>query len=62
MKCVGCKNCNRILWEKDADKNGLCVDCRPSKRTDDLQHVGQDDGSTTEERLLSKIKRKKEDD
>jgi hypothetical protein len=28
MKAIGCKKCNRILWEKDADKDGLCEDCR----------------------------------
>jgi hypothetical protein len=27
MKTTGCKDCNRILWEKDADKDGLCEDC-----------------------------------
>ena len=27
MKAIGCKDCNRILWEKDADKDGLCEDC-----------------------------------
>jgi hypothetical protein len=25
-----CKRCNRVLWEEDADENGLCVDCRGS--------------------------------
>ena len=25
---VTCKGCNRILYPKDADKDGLCVDCR----------------------------------
>jgi hypothetical protein len=29
-KWVTCKKCNRILWEEDADKDGLCVDCRPA--------------------------------
>jgi hypothetical protein len=23
-----CKKCNRVLWEEDADENGLCEDCR----------------------------------
>ena len=27
-KGTSCKQCNRFLWEKDADKNGLCEDCR----------------------------------
>lgn len=26
---TACKKCNRILWKEDADKDGLCVDCRP---------------------------------
>jgi hypothetical protein len=32
-KWVICKNkkCNRVLWEEDADKDGLCVDCRGKK-------------------------------
>jgi phage FluMu protein Com len=40
MKAIGCKKCNRILWEKDADKDGLCPDCRetpvpePKKKDD----------------------------
>ncbi len=28
MTGTACKKCNRFLWEKDADKNGLCPDCR----------------------------------
>jgi hypothetical protein len=31
MKWTTCKKCNRVLWEKDADENGLCVDCRASR-------------------------------
>jgi hypothetical protein len=30
MKWTTCKKCNRVLWEKDADRNGLCEDCRPA--------------------------------
>ena len=25
---VTCKDCNRILYTKDADKDGRCEDCR----------------------------------
>lgn len=31
-KWTTCKKCNRILWEEDADKDGLCVDCRPAEK------------------------------
>jgi hypothetical protein len=31
-KWVGCSKCNRVLWEEDADKDGLCVDCRPAPK------------------------------
>ena len=30
-KWVTCKKCNRVLWEEDADKDGVCVDCRGKK-------------------------------
>ena len=31
MNWTACKKCNRVLWEKDADEDGLCIDCRPVK-------------------------------
>ena len=28
-----CKECNRVLFNKDADKNGLCEDCAKPEPT-----------------------------
>ncbi len=28
MKATTCKGCNRVLWEKDADDDGMCPNCK----------------------------------
>lgn len=33
-KWTTCKKCNRVLWEEDADENGLCPDCRAVQEED----------------------------